>query len=492
MSQATAQAVHPGSTKRVVARNVLSLVLAQLVGTPLSLAVNATMARHIGPEDFGHLYLALTFVSFGFLAVDWGQSGTLPALVAQDRTKAGELLGSGLAWRAVAVIGAYGLLALVCAILGYPAEFQIVLALVVLTSTISTVTAACQDVVRGFERTDVVAAATIGGQIGLALFVVPTLLLGGKLRAVLLAQTVSTALVLAYIYRVVKPIVGAIRVRKEMVKRLLTKGWGFLFLGLAMVLQPNVDGVFLSKMAPADTVGWYAAARKLVGILIFPSSTLMVAIYPTLCRLFADDREGYVRATSSALRIVTIIGVPVTVACIVYPDVGIRIFSRQSFGPAADDLRFLSVFVLLVYSTMIMGISLMAAGQQRAWASVQLVCVLISVVFDPLLVPWFQLHKGNGGLGLCATSVVSEVFMLGCGWWLMPRGVLDRKLRRDLVVAFTSGGVMIGVAMLLSRLSPFLAGPVALGAYAGCLFLLGGVDKEQVQMLRGIVRRKMA
>ena len=40
----------------------------------------------------------------------------------------------------------------------------------------------------------------------------------------------------------------------------------------------------------------------------------------------------------------------------------------------------------------------MAAGRERPWAISQFLCVVVSAALDPILVPWFQAHRGNGGL----------------------------------------------------------------------------------------------
>jgi O-antigen/teichoic acid export membrane protein len=490
LEQAPNGSTQAQETGRLVFRNVLFLFLAQLMGTPLSLVLNALQARYLGPEEFGLMYLAWTFVSFGFLAIDWGQSSTLPAIVAKDRTRAGELLGSGLAWRVVAAIVVYALLALGCFLLGYSREFQIVLALVMLVATINTITAACQDVVRGFERTDMVAYGTFGVQLGAALFVIPTLLLGGRLRSVLLAQALSSTILLGLVWVATRPMIRKVSLRIATTKVLLADGFSFLFFGLAIALQPNVDGVFLSKLAPPDAVGWYAAARKIVGLLIFPASALIISLYPTLCRLHGEDRQTYRRIAGSSLRLVTVVVVPVAVASLLYADVAIRIFSRETFGPAADDLRVLSVFVLLVYFTMTMGVCLLASGRQRAWATIQLVCVAVSATFDPLLVPWFQARFGNGGLGVCATSVGSEVLMLVAGISLMPKGTFDRALVRQLLLALFAGVVMVAVARSMSTLTPFVAGPVSLVAYVVCLVATGGLDQEQLRAFRSILGKK--
>ena len=44
----------------------------------------------------------------------------------------------------------------------------------------------------------------------------------------------------------------------------------------------------------------------------------------------------------------------------------------------------------------------------------------MSLVLNPLLVPWFQQRAGNGGLGVSVATVVSEVLMVAGGFWLAP------------------------------------------------------------------------
>src|SRR6478609_3178577 len=82
-----------------VLKNTLILVGAQFLGMPLSIVVNAALARKLGPTNFGWFCLAGTFCTFGFLFVEWGHGGLLPAAIAQNHQRAGGLLGTSLAWR---------------------------------------------------------------------------------------------------------------------------------------------------------------------------------------------------------------------------------------------------------------------------------------------------------------------------------------------------------------------------------------------------------
>jgi O-antigen/teichoic acid export membrane protein len=489
----TAPEPRPPRQRGLVLRNTLWLVLAQIVGTPLSLAVNAAMARYLGAGDFGYLYLATTYTGFGFLAVEWGQGFAVPALIARARERAGELLGSALVWRAGAAVVVYGVLAVMSAALGYDREFRAILPLAVLAAAVGTFVGVCQTAVQGLERSDLIALGSMGQQLLIAAFVIPTLVLGGRLSGVFLANAASAMVLLFFVARGARKAgIGRLAVRLSTLKELVVEGYPFLFMGLAMALQPVVDAVFMSRLASHEAVGWYAAARKLVGLLIFPVAALTSALYPTLCRLFPTDIEEFRKTAGGAVRAAIILVIPVAICSAVYADLGISVFSKHSFGPAEDDLRVFAPFTFLVYFTMVLGTALAAAGKQRAWTVAQSACVAVSVVIDPLIIPYCEKRYGNGGLGVCAAAVFSETLMLLAALWLMPRGVVDRKMGRTFALCAISGASLVVTARLLSGLSPFLAAPLAVSAYGVTLWLLGGIDREQVQTFRQILASKAA
>ena len=117
--------------------------------------------------------------------------------------------------------------------------------------------------------------------------------------------------------------------------------------------------------------------------------------------------------------------------------------------------------------------------------------MITSLVLDPLLIPWFQQRMGNGGLGVCIATVVSEIIVLGCGIWLAPRGIFDRQFRRSLVPALVSGACMAIVARVLHEVTSFVAAPIAITVYIGCLWTTGGLDEAFISELRGLVTSRL-
>jgi O-antigen/teichoic acid export membrane protein len=485
-------AVESGANRRLVLKNTLYLSISQALTVPLSILVNVVVARYLGPDAFGLSYFTFTLCGFGFLIVSWGHDGVLPAVVARDHSQSGLMLGSSLAFRAVLSIPIYLVMAIGCYLFGYDTELQWILALTAIHQLLTVFAAACKDTIRGLERADIPAYTHVGQQLINAAFIIAVVMLGGQLRAAMVAQVAACAIILVVLWVLLRPAgVAQLRASWAATKTLFHGGTPFVVSGLVMSLQPMIDAAFLSKLAPLEVMGWFAVARRLVGVLIFPASALIGALYPTLCRLYVTDRRDFALTASSSLRGVAALVVPVTLGSALYADTAIAIFSKDTFGPAADNLRVLSVFVALVYFSMPLGTCVLAAGKQRAWSFVQSLCLVTSLGLDPFLVPWFQQRWGNGGLGVCLASTLSEVLVVACGVWLTPKGIFDKPFFKSLTLSLVSGAAMALVAYLTSSISPFVSAPLAVLAYGTVMVVTGGIEKEKVDKIRAAVVRRL-
>jgi O-antigen/teichoic acid export membrane protein len=481
------------SAGNLILRNTLFLTAAQVLTVPLSILANALVAYYLGPEAFGYAYLASTLCAFGFLIVGWGHEAVLPAVIARERRLAGTMLASSIAWRVALSFVVYVALDAWSRFLNYPAEFHWVLGLMCGITSLTYLVAACKDTIRGLERTDIPAYAHVGQQLLATTLLAIVLILGGDLRATLVANVIAGAITLAAIWMAVRHVgVGSLTIQWVTIKRLCREGAPFLALALAMTLQPIVDALFLSKLAPVTVMGWYAVARRLVGALLLPASALVGALYPTLCRLYGMDKESFIATTKDALHTVSLLAVPVALSCALFPEVGVVLFSRDSFGPAEDNLRILAMVVFLIYFSMPLGACIMAAGRQRAWSLAQCACVLSSLVLDPLLVREFQTRSGNGGLGLGVAAVISEVGMIAFGVVIAPAGIFDRRFLRTLGLTFVAGLPMIAIGVSARSLSVFVSAPLSLAAYVIALWMTGALTGAQVAAIRVWLKQRLS
>jgi O-antigen/teichoic acid export membrane protein len=479
------------TTRRLVLKNTLYLTIAQVLTIPLSIVNNALAAHYLGPEAFGYAYLAFTLTGFAFLAVEWGHQQVLPAMIAKDPQVAGDVFISSMAWRSSTAIVISAALLLWARLLHYSAVFQWTLAITCLVTTLTSFVAACKDTIRGLERTDIPAIVHVGQQVLMVALVATVLVLGGDLIANLMAQAVAAVIVLLLLWPAMRRLgVTGMSVRWRNIQLLFQNGTPFVALGFTLALQPNIDAFFLSKLAPEEVMGWFAVARRLVGALLLPATALIGALYPTLCRLHVTDPEGFRRTTNDALRSVALVATPVALCCALFPEVAINLLGGHSFGPAAANLRAFALFIPLVYFSMPLAACITAAGKQRVWSIIQILCAAVCLVLDPLLIPLFQRRMGNGALGVCVAAVATEALTVAGGAMLVPHGVFDRKLGRVILLTLIAGVAMTIVAQLSRVATPFVAAPLSLIAYAGTLWWLGAVEPSQVAAIRSAIARR--
>lgn len=488
---AATAAAPPGGGRNALVKNTLYLTVAQAVTIPLSIANNAITGRYLGPAEFGYLYLATTLCSFGQLGYEWGQQGALPALVARDRSRSGSFLGTSLAWRCLAAVLVAVALAIFCWVLGYDRGLLWAMVIMYPMMLLSSLASAMKDAIRGFERTDIPAVAHVLQQLSMLLVAAPVVMLGGDLRDMLLAQLIVVTVVVLALMRSLRTVgVGKLRFDREALKPLASIGTPFVFFSLAMTLLPTVNAAFLSKLTSVEVMGWFSVSQRLIGLIIFPASALIGALYPTLCRLHSEDQAEFVIVSRSSLYGVALLAIPAALCCGLFPEIGVGIFGIAEFGGAVAHLQVMAPFVFLVYFSMPLGTAILAANRQRIWALVQCICIVVSALGSPFLVPYFQERTGNGGTGTCVTLVIGEALVVICGLLLAPRGLINRELVKSLLLACVAGAAMGVAAFLTKPISLFLAVPAALLTYGVVAWFGGAVQPTTIEAVKGFVGRK--
>jgi O-antigen/teichoic acid export membrane protein len=487
--------------KRLVLKNTMILMLGQLIGSPLTMVVAAVIGNYLGSAAYGAIYIAGTMTVLGFLFVDWGQGPVMAGEIARDRSRGGDLLGTSLVWRIVASGLVYLILAIWTSLEHHEAGFQMILFLISLQCLLVTLTSACLEAIRGLERTDISAYQNVLQPLLNLALVVPVLaLFHGGVRATLLAQVVVFALILGYVWRARSQVgLKPLRFRAGMLRLFFKPGSAFLILNLAMALQPMIDAKMLQYLVPLEVVGWNAAARKLIGPLILPAAVLIGAMYPTLSRLYVQDRAAFTSTLRGALRGTLILAFPIALSCALFGDVGILLYGHKEYAGANANLVALSPYLFLLYFSMPLGSAILAAQRQRVWSLVQFICVAVSLALDPLLVPWFQTHYGNGGVGVCLAASISEVLVVICGVALIEKGTFDRGFFLALLRCMIAGAAMTAVAFAFRQLPDKLwkiptlipAALVALPTYGIVLWAVGGLQGQQMDQVRAMIRRKL-
>lgn len=256
-----------------------------------------------------------------------------------------------------------------------------------------------------------------------------------------------------------------------------------------MTCDAGIHAVMLSKLTPGEVVGWYAAATRLSGILIFPATILAAALYPTLSRLFVEEPESYRRFARSALRAMLVFGALGAGGTLVFADATVAlVYGQGAFDPAVSTLRVLALYIFLDFVNVTLGTAIAAANRQTPYIYAKGLSILVVIMLNSLLIPFCQVRLANGSIGGAITAAAAEAVMLGAGLLLVPRGTLVPALLGDLARAGVATAAMAGVVYLLGNV--FLGVGIVLGVltYVAVIIGVGGVHREDIALLRTAVR----
>ncbi len=488
---------HPGTAAREpsssipIARNAMYLVLGQAATMVLGILFSAMLARRLGSADFGLYFLIGTFSTFALVVVDWGQQYFINREVARSPERGGDLLGTALLLR---VIGT----ALVCVPSGLAAwafgydRRTVWLSVGLLAFNLPFFLAQnFGTVFRGRDRMGLDATLSVANRaVGLVLGFA-ALTLGFGLGGVVVTQGLAGGAALAVAFKLYKRVkTGPLRVSRTAAREILGGGTAIVALTIAIYLQPYIDAVLLSKLVPRDAVGWYGAAKNILGTLLAPAIILSAAVFPRLSRAArspASFRQEFVAAQRPMLWLGALAGVGTWV----FADLAIAVvFGKSGFGPASDVLRVSGLGLFLIFEDILIGIALLALGRARQFAVVKVASVVLGVALELVLIPYWQHRMVNGGVGVSLALVLSEVVMFGGGLLLMPKGTVGKAFLFD-------GGRALGCALatavlfqVLPHQPPWVGVPLCVVVFTGLTLACGLLRAADLHVLRGLLRQE--
>jgi O-antigen/teichoic acid export membrane protein len=259
---------------------------------------------------------------------------------------------------------------------------------------------------------------------------------------------------------------------------------------VAISVQPYLDAIVLSKLVPGEVVGWFGAARNIMGVLVAPAGILGAASFPELSRS-ASDIPALRSSIRRALRPLLALGALAAVGTYLFADFAVGLlYGRGRFDPAIGILQLFSASLFLLFADFLFGTTVTAVGRSRDVALVKVANVALSTGLSLVLIPWFQLHHGNGGEGLVVAFGLAEVVMLAAYVWLLPRGALELALLGDVAKAAAAGLVTLGLFLWLPPVSPWIALPACVILFGAMTLATGLFRVAEFRRLGTIWRRE--
>jgi O-antigen/teichoic acid export membrane protein len=479
-----------GKSSATIARNAFFLVVGQATTTALAIILSAALGRALGAREFGIYYLITTMATFAYVFVEWGQPYFVIRQAAREPLRSGDLLGTALALRAVFAVIVTLPAGLVAWALGYGARTTWLSVSLVLAGLPLFLAQAYGMVFRARDRMGRDATVSVSNKAIALCVTLPALALGAGIPGVILAQAIAGVAALGVAVRLHGRLgTPPLRVSSKVARELIAGGAPLLAMTAAVSVQPYLDAIILSKLAPATVVGWFGAARNILGTLLAPAAILGAAAYPALARASADA-AALRREVRSALRPLLWLGALAGTGTYLFARTAIDlIYGARGFGPAATILEVFAPGLFLLFIDILFGNIIYASGRGTGFAVAKIVSVVVGTALDFVLIRWFQERYGNGGIGVVVAFALSEFVVFAGAMIVLRRGTLEPATALDVARALGAGGATILLFRLLPPVPPWVGIPLCVVAFAAASLALGLAGRRDLAVLRTLMGR---
>lgn len=455
------------SSTRVVARNVATLGVGELLSRLIGFIATIYVARRLGAEAYGVIGFGFAVLLYATAVVDGGLEHTGPREVAERRDRLGPLFSTLLLTRLLLAAVGTAVMLIVAQLL-FTGPERLVVSLYALA--LLPVGANTRWLHIGLEQSALVSGARVLSELVRVVAVLALVRGPADLGVVPLAQLAGDALAAGLLLAGVRGIGARFewRIDRALARDVFGNAAPMVASALLALMIYNADLVFLRLFRDSVEIGLYLAGYTLINFLGILGHVLALTLVPTFTRLRGSPEaraelyhDGMARAFAA--------GLPIAVGgCLVA-----RLLIETVFGNAytlsAPVLAILIWSLPVVLLRSVLQAALISAGRQQSVLRTTLWAAIANVVLNTLAVPVFGMY------GAAVTTVIAETVRMATALHYAHRAGFPVTVPRRYVRSIGAAVALAGVLLVLRPSSVWLALPVGAMVYTVALLLVGGL-----------------
>jgi hypothetical protein len=117
-----------------------------------------------------------------------------------------------------------------------------------------------------------------------------------------------------------------------------------------------------------------------------------------------------------------------------------------------------------------------------------MVSVVVTTGAELALIPYFQTHFANGGVGIMVAMAGGELVMVVAAVVLM-RDIVGAAMALDFLRCLIAGGATIALMRILPPVGPLAGIPLCVVTFGACALAVGLVTRSDLMTLGALSRR---
>ena len=489
MAQDTADGTpDAGGSGRVIARNSVLLGAAFGLSKFFSLLLTALAMRVLGTFGFGVYSTGASLVEVGRIVAGAGLDYLVAREVASDPSRASSVASHAAAVKVATGALTYLVLVGVVLALDYPPA---VLGVVLILGTalfFENLSDVLDAVFQGTERMQVTTQAFAVSSLFLLVSGAAALWGGLGLRGYVLCFAASFALRFTVMV-VAGRRAGLVTLRARglqwsELRRMVRRGVPLLGATVLALVFHRMDILMLGKMVSAQEVGLYAAAVRVIDVVVLLPRVLATAVYPALRRRTDVDLPSAVELVAQATRVSLVLCSMVGIAVWVLAPFALRVMGDVDFLPATEALRILSWGIVLQGGAHMVARLLLALEAERDFALVAGVSLLSNLVLNLMLIPRMGIE------GAAVATLASYGLNLALYFVAVARRGCPIPLRSAVLGPIGAGLAAAWAAQQFTGHSWWMVAAAMGSAWSVVLIALRGVRRNDLTRALELLRKR--
>ncbi len=463
-----------------IARNILFLLLSQIISVAAAVLVLAISARYLGPDRFGQQSVLRAIAVAALPLIGGGLRVNMAKEIGRDPAGAPSYLGNVLMLRwAMATVTAI-VAAVIIHILPLSPGMELAAYVTIFLALAGLWDAVARAIFIAYERNHFnVAASILSALLTLAFTTLAIKLdagIPGIIGAAALSQFITAQLALQFCYRrFVRPKLQLDFARWREILH------GSLPVGLSSMLKRSyaqVDIWLLAALRNSEAAGMFSVAYRVTTQVTTTSVLVGTALLPRLSLLARNAKDQLRTAFEHLLLFALAVSVPAAGLLSAFAAPLVMLVVGPKFVSSVEALRLVSIVIVTALPDALLFFCLVAIGKETLATTTLAISVAANIVFDLALIPLL------GVRGACFGTIGAEWI-----YFIVSLVIIHRNLGISSVWRYIGKPLVAGIAMAIIILAagkerPFLAAGGGLLAYAALVGVFRMLPRGMIGGLR--------
>lgn len=364
------------------------------------------LTRHLGPEGFGILSYAQSYVGIFAAFATLGLEVLLVKEMAKEGSEPNVVLGTALAMKLLASLIAI-LVAIVINSNIEDGEVRLLTNIISITILFQSFSLGIDTYFQANVLSRISAIANIFTFIISSTFKLALIFLEAELIYFAYALIFDSVIIfISYIYILSGRNKGfkGLKFNKEMAVFFLKKGWPTMMVAMAAFIYTRIDQVMIQYLMDSQSVGVYAAAIRVSELFYFIPLLIAQSVFPKIIHQREEgDTKKYFELLERLYRLVLWAVIPIVASIVYFSDLIVAFMYGEAFIESAKILSVLTFGLIFVAIGSVGTKILYAEGFERKYLSRSITGVFINIILNYIFI------RAYGAVGAAVSTLLTLI-----------------------------------------------------------------------------------